>query len=40
MLVRGGFRMEGDKERKNGDNYNSIINKIYLKKDYIFDAKF
>ena len=31
MLVGGGCRVEGDKGEIKWDNYNSIINKIYLK---------
>ena len=34
MLVGGGCRAEWNKGEKKWDNCNSIINKIYLKKEY------
>ena len=35
MLAGGGCKVEGNKGRKKWDNCNSIINKLYLKKNYI-----
>ena len=34
MMVGGRYKAEGNKGEKKWDNYNSIINKIYLKNKF------